>query len=328
LLSTLKLLLSEQSDRNNLKELIEYSSQTALQFLNKKYQFDRNKFLKLGYTFTDIAIDAITPLFIINQKTNELGIVKSLKDWQRPIDTEDAAQYFINKIVVNRVEQELIRIYKDADPFFAKIHDSVSFIAEKEGYLKQTCFGTVYVCFENKDEKQLMPADQFERIPDSLFAGKIKSVIINLFGYLEKETEYQAAIPVNAFIHRIKRIHFSDSAFNQTYISEHFEERIDVAKIIAESLDTTLLKLNNSYSHKLNEEEHGAIKKALADISVDFSNGGLSNDLYGYLGNHLSPMNKEMFYKKYHSILDYLLRIMKKEIILHLDANNKFSNER
>jgi hypothetical protein len=312
---------------NPPKSLVEYSSQIALKFLNSKYQSERTKFLNLGYTFADIAIDAITPLFIENQTTKEIGIIKSFRDWHTPIETEPQAQYFLNKIVVNRVEQELIHIYKEADPFFAKIHDSVEFIIEKEGYNKQTRFGTVYL-FKNKSDKaiNLIPTEEFDRIPDSNFVGKTKSVIANLFTLLE-ETAYIKAIPVNLLTKRLKHIILANGSLNSTSFSENHEERLDIQKLVSNALSFTINKLDTSYSHKLTPVESTAFKKALSAISADLTNGGISAELFEYLRDHIEDLNKEYFYKKYHSILDYLHRVLQKEIASRFDVENNFSNK-
>ena len=321
--SNLKSLLSKHLNQTSLKKLIDLSSQIALKFLNSKYQTDRNKFLNLGYTFTDIAIDAITPLFIENQTTKEIGIIKSFRDWHTPIETEPQAQYFLNKIVVNRVEQELIHIYKEADPFFAKIHDSVEFIIEKEGCKKQTRFGTVYLCKARFDEAiTLIPMDEFDRIPDSHFFGKNKLVIANLFLHLE-ENLYTQAIPFNTLIKRLKHIILSDSYTNPASFSEIHEEMLDIKKLVSDALDSTLNKLNTSYSRKLTLAETTAFKKALSAISTDLTNGGISAELFEYLKDHIEDLRKDYFYEKYHSILDYLLRVLKKEIAVRLETENK-----
>ncbi len=321
--SNLKSLLSEHSNQNNLKEIIYLSSQIALKFLNSKYQSDRNKFLNLGYTFADIAMDAITPLFIENQTTKEIGIIKSYRDWHTPIETEPQVQYFLNKIVVNRVEQELIHIYKDADPFFAKIHDSVEFIIEREGYNKQTRFGTVYICKGIFDEAiTLIPIDEFDRIPDSHFFGKTKTVVANLFTHL-KEAAYTQAIPLNALVKRLKHVILSDGNLNPASFSEIHEERLDIQTLVSNALYSTLNKLNTSYSHKLTQVESAAFKKALVAISADLTNGGISAELFEYLKDNIADLSKDSFYKKYHSILDYLIRVLKKEIAVRLETEHK-----
>ncbi|MFA7418582.1 MAG: hypothetical protein WCZ90_02765 [Melioribacteraceae bacterium] len=322
--SNLKSLLSEHLNQTSLKELIDLSSQIALKFLNSKYQSDRNKFLSLGYSFADIAIDAITPLFIENQTTKEIGIIKSFKDWHTPIETEPQAQYFLNKIVVNRVEQELIQIYKEADPFFAKIHDSVEFIIEKEGYSKQTRFGTVYLCKGKFDEAvSLIPIDEFEKIPYSLFVTKLKTVVSNLFIYLT-ETQYCPAIPMNALVKRLKHIIFEERSFNRTSYIDNHEEIFDIQNLVAEALDSALDKLDTSYSRKLTLVESTAFKKALSAISADLTNGDISAELFEYLKDYIEDLSKDYFYEKYHSILDYLLRVLKKEIAVRLETENKF----
>jgi len=303
-----------------MSRIINYSSEIALEFLNYKYQLDRAKFLRLGYSFTDIAVDSIVPLFTNNKKTAELSVVKSMNDWKKPIDSEQSAQFFLNKIVVNRVEQEIIRIYKESDPLFAKIHDSISFIMEKDGYIKRTRFGTVYIHFSDSElHKKLITNVEFENLPGYLFTGKPRNILESISKYFAEEEDYAPAVPLNHLIKRLKNIYLSDIHQLSDNVNENYEEKIDIKMIINQSLNNTVAKLIKTYDKKLSVEEIEAFKKALKQIGADTVNGGITSDLYYYLSNQVPDLNKEQFYEKYHSILDYLCRSFKKEIALYLE---------
>jgi hypothetical protein len=68
-------------------ELISSCSNIALCFLSKKFQYDFLIFFHQGFTFQDLATDAITPLFIKN-KSGELPIRKALLNWDKEITDE------------------------------------------------------------------------------------------------------------------------------------------------------------------------------------------------------------------------------------------------
>ena len=304
-----------------MRELINYSSQIALRYINGRHKSDRNKFLNLGYTFSDIAIESIIPLFINNISGCELGIIQSLNEWRSPVETEEQAQFFLHKIIVNRVEQELIRLYKEADPFFSKIYYSIDHVCEKRNYHKVTSYGTIYLSNgSNSPELPIIGASEFELISQSFCFGKTESVIDRFFTYLE-EYEFQGLIPLNALVKKIKQSYFTTASGSEE-LSPFYDENLDVRNTIYESLAATIKKLEHSYGNKLTIEENESFRKVLNEISVDISNGGISSGLFEYLKPHMADLTREIFYDKYHSILDYLIRVFKREIYNRIDKEN------
>lgn len=306
----------------NLKALIELSHLFAMQFLNHKYHRDREKFTTMGYSFSDISIEAITPLFIENKKANKLALIRSFKEWQSPIATEEQAQFFLNKLVVNRVEKELVRIYKEADPFFAKIHDSLSYICEKRGYHKKLFFGSVFIFnnFSQFENKKFIPADEFENLPGDLFSGKLFEIVENLFDYLKTNTNYIAALPANVLIKKIKHGLILDLIDIHTVDDNPIDELLDVHKIVNDAREKTLNKLYTAYKYKLDSNELKIFESAITNIAVDLQNGGLTSGLYEYMKDRMENLTRQTFYKKYHSTLDYLQKILKKEILNGLNS--------
>lgn len=304
------------------KALIEISHLFAMQFLNHKYHRDREKFTAMGYSFSDISIEAITPLFVTNKKANELALIRSFKEWQSPIETEEQFQFFLNKIVVNRVEKELVRIYKEADPFFAKIHDSLSYICDKREYHKKIFFGSVYI-FDNKhsdENKKFIPAEVFENLPGDLFAGKLSEIIKKLFEYIRNNTDYIPALPANILIKRLKHGLIADLIDIKTTDENNIDEQLDVNKIVSNALAKTLNKLNTSYKYKLDNNESKIFESVITNIAMDLQNGGMNGGLYEYLKSRMENLTRQDFYKKYHSILDYLQKTLKKEILNGLNS--------
>ena len=115
-------------------------------YLQTKYFYLYKSNFSEYYNLEEIALDAIVPLFQNNNKDNDLVIIRSFKNWHNKIETENQADFFIHKIVWNRVEQQLTRVYKDNDPFFNKILNAVKYKVKTNGYKKISYFRDYFNC--------------------------------------------------------------------------------------------------------------------------------------------------------------------------------------
>ena len=263
----------------------------------------------------DAAIDAIAPLFQRDENYSFLVIKKSFENWTPPIKTQEDAEYFLNKIVAKNVQQYISSLYKKADPFFAKILDSINYIIRREGLLKVNYFGQVYIVELKNSEITRQPIDkeQFENIPINIF-NDYKNLFKNLFQYLNNETKFYPAIPLNSLIYKIKHLNISNNQLPDS--DEDKGLSLEISEKVKVGLNFSIEKLYSSYlkKNKLNKYETEIFEKALVDISVDLLNGGINPGLYPYLKKHFENLSHENFDKNYHNILEYLIRVMKRTI--------------
>jgi len=298
-----------------------------LALLNKKYQTDFSNLLYLGLTFQDFAIDAVTPLFI-QDKSGELPIRKALLSWDKEINDEASAYYFLSKIIGNRIEQEIARKLKEADPFFGKILRSVNHLVETNRINKVSWFGVAYLIEKGQNEITQKPIEPefIESLPAKLFIDANEKIISSLFSYIKTETEFFPVIPLNALIRKIKQV---NGSFLQQRSSEsteeHFEEELNVESVVSDSLNAVKDRLAKLYlgKGKLNDNETEVFKKVLVELSNDLKDGGISRGLYEYVKPHMIDLSKEDFYKRYQQTLDYLLRLLKKEIAVRLEDTDR-----
>ncbi|MBM4171256.1 MAG: hypothetical protein FJ214_05240 [Ignavibacteria bacterium] len=323
-LALLKELTSSKEVGNyTLKKLISISCKYAISYLCTKYAKDRIKFLNLGFTFEDIANDSIIPLLLKNSKTKEIGIVKSYKDWKAPINTDAQAQYFFYRIITNRVDQEVTKILRDADPFFSKILNAVNYVIEKNNWQKITYCGSVYIANKNMGtNKKFMNHDEFDAIPPKLFFGNMTKVITNIFTHLKNEPELYSAIPLNQLIKKIKFSHMNSFVDIPSSSGFDNEEKLDIEVITANCLMIVFQRLDEFYfkKGKITLDEKKILAKVLTELARDLKNGGQSRGLYLYMKDHIPNLTNEMFYQKYHQILDYLFRQLKTEIVSNLEV--------
>jgi len=301
-------------NEGNLNPGIERSFKIAAQYLRSIHQRVCKLLNYNESTIEDLAIDSVAPLFLKNGGF-ELPVIRAFNNWQPPIKTDEEFTFFLNKVVANRVEQHITQLLKEADPLFATLLNSVSYLIRKNGHAKTKYLGKVYI-IETGTKKitgKVIDQDSFNLIPASHFSED-KSLLKNLFFYLKTETEFYPAIPLNAFVYRFKELKSSGYAFSE--MTESPERTYELNEFVRKGLIAVEGKLRATYVayNKLSKKEAQKFFKALKDISEDLLNGGVKPGLYEYLKPHFDDLTIEVYKKKYHYILEYLFKIMRSTI--------------
>lgn len=303
--------------------LAKYCLKISKSYLCVKSEMINNIVLNDISSIDEIALDAVVGLFQKNVETGDFVIIRSFKNWKIPIITEQNAVFFIHKIVWNRTEQQLTKVYQQADPFFSKLLTSVKYIIKSRGFAKVTYFGQVLIVKQNYKllNASIIDKVNFENIPPNLFDGKLDNQIFALLNYIENETEFSAAIPLNLFIHKAKLLkmnNFIDNGNNE--ILKDFDDELRIKKIVSESLEYINIKINNQYlaTGKFTELEIINLKKCIKEYSIDLSNGGIDRSLFNYLHEVNMNITAEEFYSKYNTVIYYLISELKKTIAVKI----------
>lgn len=307
-----------------LKELYNSCIRIASSFLRSSYnKVGKNSFSTYEDT-NELSVTAITPLFV-KDKNGETPLRRAFLNWDKKITDEASAYFFLYQIITSRLEQEIIKKIKENDPFFSKILRSIHYLIDQNRFNKATWFGINYL-IEKKNtritQKPILP-ESLEDLPDSFFIGNNEKIITNIFRYINDETDYFPAIPLNALIHRIKVTSSGLLKYSTFHFTEEdFQDNIDIDSIVLESLSIINARLHTFYFQKgkLNAKEVATFQSVIKSISNDLKDGGLSRGLYEYFKQNMTDLTREEYYKKYHQILDYLFRIFKKEISTRLEV--------
>jgi len=312
-----------QQSQVMINDIIEISYNIAVKYLQSHKKKIINLLLRNELTIQELPIDSIADLFVKDDDKNLNTLMHSFHSWRPEIITEEDALFFLNKIVASRVEQHIFKLLKDEDPFFSKLLDSINYLIKQNGYHKFHFLGKTFITevnFENF-EKEFISTDEFEKLPSNLFNQK-KFLLTNLLNYLRLETNFNAAIPLNDLIYRLKYINFSDyliSGSNSSVSNKtEMDEFVDIGSRVASD------KLNSTYflKNKINLKEKTALENALKEMVVDLCNGGISPGLYEYLSPHIPNLSEGDYKAKYHNILEYLLKVMKSTIASTLKEKN------
>ena len=263
----------------------------------------------------DLAISAIAPLFCRESENQVLPIIREFNSWQPPIQTEADALFFLNKVISGRVEQHISYLLKEADPFFAKILDSVNHLIRKGGYKKTHYLGRKYIVHSscNKLNSKTIDTDDFQNLPFSLFKNR-KTILSDILTYLENETNFIPAIPLNSLIVRLRNLNISN--FKPQTSTNEVIAAFDADELVNFGLNFTIEKLESSYfsKGKLTGVETDYFKKTLETIANDLRDGGLTRGLYDYFAHQMHGLEKQTYQEKYHNMLEYLVKVMKNTI--------------
>lgn len=312
-------ILSLLSNLNNCtlarNKLIEVSYKIALTYL--KYNFRRVKKILNSEEITpkELALDSIASLFESDEQNRFIVIEDAIKRWNPPINSEKEAEFFLTKLVESKIEQHISLLLRQSDPFFSRLLDRINYQIKKKGFKKKHFLGNAYIVSTETDSISgcVIKEDDFNAIPISIFRRK-ENLLENIFNYLEKETDFALAIPLNLLIFRLKEI--ESSSFEVSEITSDYLEQRNVDSIVELALSNTLLKLQKSYKdkNKCDSDEIELFEKALRDIAFDLKDGGVSPGLYKYLVVHKPDITQDIYAEKYRNMLEYLFKILKQNI--------------
>ena len=301
--------------QGELNEFVEQIINVAQTYVVLRY--NRVKYIN-NLTFDspkDIAIDAIAPLFQTINDENIFVLTDEIRKWVPPIETEKDAFFFINKVISRRIDQHISFLLRESDPFFSKLLDSVNYLIRTQGFYKSVYLGKTFI-LENEDSinDKTISADEFEKLPLNLFLDR-KKILLSIFNYLNSETKFFPAIPLNELIKRMKEINLSGFLLIDAAESHNLKE-IEIDEIIKRSLGFIKQKINETYvkKGKLSTEEGDVFIKTLTDMAYDLRNGGINPGLYEYYSKYSPELSKEEFLYKYNNILEYVLRLLKEKI--------------
>lgn len=322
ILSYLSKIYSGKLERAELCKFIEFSHNIALIYLEKKHYRYKSYFSNYGKFFNDIAIDSITPLYIKKNSLDLNLIKKTMSKWNKEINSEEDAAFFLYNLIWKRVDQTIVSILHELDPLYGSILNSIMYYGKNNGYKKIYYLGHSFIVETDNDiiHGTIIAESEFNNLPAKLINNKINTAINNVFDFLKNNTEHFPAIPLNYFIIRIKQLYLNDNNV-ESIIEDHHDSRLFVDQIISDSLYKVNAVIDNRYvtKNKLSMNEGEIFKKVLVSVAIDLKGGSMSPGLDDYLKPYFIQLTNNDLKIKYHNILDYLIRLLKKYLASALE---------
>ncbi len=318
LLNTLQDLCTGKAPEKDITQLIRYCYKIALGYLFSKYSSEQKMFNKFGIKFDDFAMDSIAPLFFRKNPADAFAIVKSYRNWKQPLENENDIEFFLVKVVISSVEQSVTNKIKEQNPYFEKIHKTLSTCILNNNLKKIDYLGTKLVVYDEVGEinAPVINDADFDSLPSHLFREKQFALFEGILSYIENNTENFPAIPFNNLIKRIINLYLNSEDLPSQFAGAP-DKSIETGEIIEFALSSLIVRLKTSYldKRKITEEEFGWIKNAFIFLSGDLQNTGHYGSLYSYLQRTDGGLSQEEFYLKYHSIMNYLLKSFKEDLL-------------
>lgn len=313
-LPILNSICAREISRSELNYIIELSQKFAQSYLKYRYRNFSKVLLSADLSIIELSIDAIAPLFERNEDGIFIKIKTAFKNWNPPIDSEEKALFFLNRLIGKSVEKYVSELLRQSDPFFSKIRDSVDYIILKQGYKKERIVGIVYIVEANyvKTVGSLPDTNLVFDLPVELFSVK-NNILPRIFNYIKNETDKTPAIPLNALIMKIKQIWATENKFLEDRPDGY---KIEIDSILDKACLVTINKLEESYLSigKISQYEADAMKNALHNIIYDLRDGGVIPGLHKYLIEQMPELSFENYKRKYQNTFEYLFKLLKKEI--------------
>lgn len=314
-------LCDDDFTQTELNEFIERLFKIGQSYVHHRYNRVKNIIDTNNGAMDEIAIEAIAPLFQNANYNNHYVIVDQIRNWNPPIKSENDSLFFLNKIISNRMEQHISRRLRDSDPVFSKILDSVNYLIRNDKYKKINYLGKAYIVESNNSTINwiVITDDEFHRIPAYLFYER-KKLLRSIFYFIQTETQYFPAIPLNELIYKLKHINLYDYLKSDSV--DEVSAKLEIRDIVNTALEFTYQKLESSYfdKGKLSEAEYNSFKQALSALAADLCEGGVNAKLSSYLIPYIKGLTNKEYQEKYHNILEYLLKQLKKKIASDFSA--------
>ena len=322
-------LLASPIDPASQRKELNYLIEECFKLATVQVRYQMAKLHKPGImgdlSAKDIAVDAIAPLFT----PADDGFIRHLHDvfcgWSPTVVSEEQAQFMLVSVLSHRVKQHIHTMMRESDPFFAKILDSLNYHIKKERLVKTEKLKVCYISDAENAESEItyFGYEDLLTIQATLFSIKhisISSILLQL-----KKDDQPAAIPLLALAKRIKEVNLSYE--NPVITCHKTETEFDVHSLSATAKKTVLEKLRHSYldKGKLNHQEADLIERAIAEMLSDLKDGGIKPGLYHYFEMIDSSICPEVYKQKYHNILEYLLKVLKKELAQLLLVRHEMS---
>ena len=307
--------------QKELNSLIQYSYKIASVYLKSSIARKQLPASIDIQSLDDLAIDSIVPLFVVNN-AGILGILRSYNNWKDPIATELDAEYFLSKIIWKRTSQTITSHLKEKDPVFKKIITNLNLCIFSNDLYKKRFFGTVYIA-KSKNEcdfSNVPPMEFFDSIPEHIYRKKQMDLFNTIFNYITDNSGYNPIIPLNQLVKKVKAAYFANFRESTGNVTVQDDEFVYLS-LLENEINNINERLETFYvpNHKITEEEAVFVKKSFEDITADLLNGGLSSSLFEYLRHRNSAVTSEIFYEKYHHIMNYLLKNLKTNLANQLD---------
>jgi hypothetical protein len=266
------------------------------------------------------AFSSISDLFCINRHTGKIGMESAMENWYSPLENDDDAFFFLNTVIISRAEQRVTQVLRDRSPEFAKIMRRIRYLSQISGFVKHSFLGQNFLMKRSSGQisAPLIGHHEFSKLPSSLINIEDKNILDNIAGFLQKETEFFPAIPLNYLVKRC----VAEVAVKMPMNFDHYPDETSylyLQQIVEMSLEPVIAIINRYVADKkITPDEAMMLIDVMTDVGNDLIEFGEKGLIIDYVKKYLPNRSKWALKKKYGNQLKYLYNIFKKHIATNI----------
>ncbi len=307
--SLIKLLCEESYTIHDVDAVVDCFFQKTKELLKYK-QHLFNEWLETDNEICDVCYDFIAPLFARDRN----GHFYRLNDYfHSKFDfPDDKFDVEITKILKSVINQESILIYACRDPFGKVFYDSLQYLLKKYPNWSKIKTSQQGVIIHGKPAGSIIDSEQLSKMYRQTKTENLTKSLDVCLSILVDQNNYSISVIDLLLIVRDSAIQIESAQV--THEDPSLQGSLDIISSGTLSyLDKSIL---NWYMSKgiLNKEECSAFFNATKEILYDFSDGGIQQSYFEYLGKFLKQtITKEDYQKKYKTRFEYVVKTAKKE---------------
>lgn len=329
--SVIQNVLNDNLDHKSLVSLIVMSRLIIIGYL-KTYRSPILRYLsKYGLTDVDISFDCAAEIFAVSEDRELKQLINFINSLRTDLKNIPEVELFLaySSFVKKVANSNLAKMYYQYDPVGFKINRNIRDSVRKTGLFKLMKYNEGFTLVIN-DVDPLLECEGFplQTLEKKIYSGirqfnNIPSYLNFLYNTLSNQDIYRRQL----LLYDIVNIYKSVQKVNEVILDEELTLEIstqssDIDEIeikdIREKLEAIIkeqIYLKYLGRSKLTIQESKAFYNAFQDIFTDYCTlGSNTSSLYKYLSKYLG-INEKTYSDLYRTKMEYLLKLMKSEIL-------------
>lgn len=316
----------------DVHEFVHLCYSLALPVIRKKLITGKLSPYHLGLKESDIVYDCLADLFRRDEQGRFVKLHSFFESEQLNIDTchEDELFIALRRLIFLKVSNNVIRLYSEADPTLGKVLRNMRLTNQKERLFDELQrFSETYLVprgMESLTHCPPYPPEQLEQqfIGGVLVHDTLVVMLRKLHQIVAGQRQYQRAIPLVAAALMVKKV------YALGWEGREEEQPLAEATLLQEDIRGTAERVSELLKKKM-YSTYVARKKypevviakyvhAVREILVQEFSGQrpMSGSYFDILKTFMPRMTKKEYATKHRTILEYLAKMAKKEMVAEL----------
>lgn len=330
--------LSHSCTQLNVRDFVAICYDLALPMLRKKISNGRIDLHTVGMDEKELVYDCIADLFHRDSAGNYKQLQRYFHEKFENLEnvTDEQIIIALRQLIFKRIEQSLIRIYREIDPVYGKILRNIKLGVEHSSSLKVIeRFGENYIALKNgKLNENLQPVNyewlkqdfaRFVSIHD-----KVPTLLKKLCNVISEQNEFNrivALVDVARLFKDIYQVRWKLEKTEEGYYDD-FTNNDDILRIIDEVCKKVKYEMYSTYveSGKKCESDYNNYIEALRELLIaEYGNGeAMHGSYYDFLKSKLIDITKETYTAEHRVVFEYIAKLGKSKIRDELIKCNYF----